>query len=125
MNNTRLFYIVFMCMRVVLYILIVYMIYRLLTGSTRFICNWNEKYGILCPSCGATRATLLIIKGQFLEALKYNTLYVVTLFPLSIFLIADDIIIMFARLFKITKKRTLIEILLEVDGEVKYGKEHI
>lgn len=116
MNNKQVFRLMFVVIRIVSYILIIYMVCSLLSKSTRFMCSWNEKYGILCPSCGATRATLAIIKGNLFKAIEYNIVYTTAIFPAIVFLILDDITFIFLRLFKVTKKRSLIEVVLEVDS---------
>jgi len=115
-NNNQVFRIMFVIIRVVSYILIIYMVYSLLSESTRFVCSWDNKYGILCPSCGATRATLSIIKGDILKALEYNTVYTTAIFPSIILFILDDIICIVLRLFRVTKKSSLFEVLFEVDS---------
>ena len=112
MNKQLWFNRIFICIRIIVYILIIYVAYKLITNGTRFICNWNEKYGILCPSCGATRATVSIVKGEFLKALKYNLIYTIAIFPLVCIFILEDCLMIVLRRFKLTKKRSLLETLL-------------
>jgi hypothetical protein len=35
-------------------------------------CIFLEKYGILCPGCGNTRAVRAVLEGNFIEAFRYN-----------------------------------------------------
>lgn len=48
------------------------------------VCPMVLFFGIQCPACGATRATHLMFRGHFLEALHYNALWVV-LFPFCLY----------------------------------------
>lgn len=51
-------------------------------------CVNKQLFGIDCPGCGIQRATLLLLKGEFLAAFKmYPAIY--TLFVLLIFLGID------------------------------------
>ena len=105
---------IFICIRIVVYILIIYVTWNLITNNQRLSCDWNDKYGILCPSCGATRATLSIIRGDVLKAIDYNLVYTVAVFPLIVILIIEDILMILLRRFKSTKKRSLVETLFDI-----------
>lgn len=116
MSNRKVFRFVFAFIRVISYLLIIYMIYSLLKNNTRFVCSWNEKFGITCPSCGATRATLYIVKGDILKAVAYNPIYTALIFPIIFIFILDDILYLILRMFKVTDKNSLFETLFEVDS---------
>lgn len=109
-----------MIIRIISYLLIIYTTYSLIKENTRFICTWNEKYGILCPSCGATRATLSVLKGNIVQAIEYNMVYTVAILPAILLFIVDDILYIILRIFKISKKKSLFETLLEVDSGDNY-----
>jgi len=47
------------------------------------VCLFKRVTGIPCPSCGTTHAVLSILKGNFFQALKENTLG----FPVAIMLL--------------------------------------
>lgn len=106
---------IFICIRIVVYILIIYVTRNLINNNTRFVCFWNEKYGILCPSCGATRATLSILKGDILKAFNYNLVYTVSILPLAFGFLLEDILMILLRIFKLTKARSLLETLFEIE----------
>lgn len=116
MNKRQLFKHIFAVIRIISYFLIIYMIYSLIKNNMRFVCSWNEKFGITCPSCGATRATLYIVKGNLSKALKYNVIYSAIIFPIILILIVDDVLYLTLRLLKITNKNSLFEVLFEVDS---------
>ncbi len=109
-----------MVIRIISYILVIYTTYSLIKENTRFMCTWNEKYGIICPSCGATRATLSVIKGDIVQAMKYNMVYTVAILPAIFLFIVDDIVCVLLRILKVTKKNSLFETLLEVDSGDNY-----
>ena len=75
---------------------------------------WNEKYGIFCPSCGATRATLSILRGNILKAIDYNLVYTIAIFPIIFICIIEDILMIFLRRFRLTRKRSLVETLFDI-----------
>jgi hypothetical protein len=43
------------------------------------VCQFHLLTGLYCPGCGATRATYQLLHGNFLAALHFNALYVVSL----------------------------------------------
>jgi hypothetical protein len=47
------------------------------------ICQFHLLTGLYCPGCGATRATYQLLHGNFLAALHYNALYVISLAALA------------------------------------------
>lgn len=105
---------IFICIRIVVYILIIYVTCKLIANNTRLVCDWNEKYDILCPSCGATRATLAILSGNIFLSLNYNLVYTVAVFPLIVILIVEDLLMILLRIFRLTKKRSLLETLFDI-----------
>lgn len=106
---------IFICIRIVVYVLIIYVTSNLIANNTRFICVWNEKYGILCPSCGATRATLCILHGNFISAFNYNLIYTIAIFPLVCIFVLEDILMIILRRFKLTRKRSLVETIFDIE----------
>lgn len=108
---------IFICIRIVVYILIIYVTWSLVANNQRLACEWNEKYGFLCPSCGATRATLSILRGDIVKAMYYNLVYTIAIFPLVVVFILEDIFMILLRRFRLTRKRSLVETLFDI-GEV-------
>lgn len=70
------------------------------------LCHIKENFGILCPSCGITRATKSILSLDFILAIEYNAYFTLVLLPVFFVLFIDDIICM------IFKKRSLVDIIL-------------
>ena len=93
--------------RVVLYvILIVVFILLKYTDIINFgPCYIKENLGLLCPSCGITRATKALLNFEFTSAIEYNSYYTLLLFPTLLILFLDDIICI------ILKKRSLVDII--------------
>jgi hypothetical protein len=48
-------------------------------------CPIHEYFGVLCPGCGATRSLASLLRGHFLDALRFNALFVLLL-PFALFL---------------------------------------
>ena len=69
-------------------------------------CYINENLGILCPTCGITRATQAIINLDISVAVGYNAYYVFVLLPIFLILLVDDVICM------IINKKSFVEIIL-------------
>lgn len=70
------------------YILLPFILYaipldNILNGES--ICLWKQCFGIECWGCGITRAIFLALHGYFIEAWKYNKLYVVVM-PLLMYI---------------------------------------
>jgi len=46
-------------------------------------CPIQEYFGILCPGCGATHALAFLLRGHFVDALRFNAL-IILLLPLAL-----------------------------------------
>lgn len=75
------------------------------------ICLTYRTFKIICPTCGVTRSFLSLLNGDFITAFKYNQLFLLTIFPIFLTIIIDDIIIFSLRLLKKTNKFSLLETL--------------
>jgi len=87
-------------------LLIIFLIMLKYLDNMHWTCYINENFGILCPTCGITRATKAILNFDFILALKNNAYYTLILLPIFAILLIDDIICM------ITKKKSFVEIIL-------------
>ena len=107
---------IFEKIRLAIYIFAVILIILAVVNNYEGGCYWREKYGILCPACGLTRATVNFVKLNFKEAYSYNPFYTAVLLPFILFLVINDIFVIIKR--KITKKDDIsfVEIIL---GEVR------
>ena len=93
--------------RITVYIAIaIFIILLKLTNEPIWTCYINEKFGILCPTCGMTRAIEAIFNLNFNLAIKNNAYCTLVLFPIFAILFIDDIICM------ILKNRSFVDIIL-------------
>jgi hypothetical protein len=94
--------------RIALYILLIFSwIFLSISGENNFgACYINENFGILCPSCGITRATKAVLSLDFSLAIELHAFYVFVLLPIFLCLLVDDVICM------IFNRRSLVEIIL-------------
>ena len=74
-------------------------------------CHFAEQLGIICPACGATRATISILKGNIIAAINYNAFYTLIIFPMFIIFMAEDLYIITKRSILKTSDISLIEVL--------------
>ena len=74
-------------------------------------CYFVENLGITCPTCGATRATLSIIKGNIISAVEYNAFYSLIILPAFIIFMVEDLYIIIKRSILKTSDISLIEVL--------------
>lgn len=51
------------------------------------VCPFFSVFGIPCPGCGITRATLFFLQGQLLQSLRYNFLASLLIFSCIIYII--------------------------------------
>lgn len=103
--------------RLCLYIISIIIITTIYIFNIPTSCYLRDNFGILCPACGLTRATISILNFKFVDAFYYNEYYTIILVPMVIIFFINDIYCIFKR--KILKKKTLslVEI---VFGEGKY-----
>lgn len=93
--------------RIITYIAIGIMLLTLkFSNNIGWTCYINENLGILCPSCGITRASIAILNFNFSLAIEKNAYFTLVLFPIFMILFIDDIICM------VIKKKSLVEIIL-------------
>ncbi len=68
-------------------------------------CFWVQNFGKECATCGATRAVVSILHGDFAGAAAYNPVVAFALFPIVSFLLVSDFAVLLFRF--ITKRRCL------------------
>lgn len=102
---------VWTCVRIVAYILVVLAVVLCANGKIYLGCMFFEEFGIICPTCGATRATLAMLRGNIISAIEYNAFYSLVILPFVIFLILEDLYVIITRcVFKKTRI-SLIEVM--------------
>lgn len=94
--------------RITVYILILAsLIFLGCSDDSNFgLCHIKENFGILCPSCGITRATKAILSLDFALAMEYNAYFTLILLPTFLALLVDDIVCM------VFNKRSLVDMIL-------------
>jgi hypothetical protein len=53
-------------------------------------CLFQSFWGITCPSCGASRAALALLRLDFTAAVEANPLFALAIYPLGAFLFFQD-----------------------------------
>lgn len=93
--------------RICTYILIIISLILLkYTDIINTKCYIHENTGILCPTCGITRAIKSILNGNIMSAVENNAYFTMVLLPIFIILLIEDILCI------ITKKKSFVEIIL-------------
>lgn len=55
-------------------------------------CLWKREWGILCPSCGATRALMKILELDFAAAFSNHPIFTTAIYPIAFLLCFQDLI---------------------------------
>ncbi len=97
---------IFKYVRIACYAMLVIVLLLLkYTDSLFFTCFINEHTGLLCPTCGITRATIHLLNFDFATAISYNAYFTLVLVPIFAILLIDDIICI------ILNKRSFVDII--------------
>jgi len=97
--------------RLAFYLFVIISVTLCATNQIYLKCYFVENFGITCPTCGATRATLAILKGNIISAIEYNSFYSLVIFPFFIIFVIEDIYIVIKRSILRTLNISLIEVL--------------
>ena len=103
----KLFMRISMIARIVVWVLVVAVLLfgRELVSGHYFPCMWYENFGWYCSTCGASRAVVSLLAGDFSAAVAYNPVVTIGLVPGFGFLLLSDLAVMVCNLFG--KKRRL------------------
>ena len=101
----------FMLIRMIIYIVSISLVALVVLGKMTTSCYFLDNYGLLCPACGLTRATIAIVSFDIQNAMKYNLFYTVVLMPLLTILILNDIYVFIKRFILGKKDISFIEII--------------
>lgn len=58
-----------------------------------FPCLFREFFGITCPGCGATRAAISLLWGDFKAAAQFHPIFALAIYPIAVFLMLQDLFI--------------------------------
>ncbi len=73
-------------------------------------CFFKHHYGVLCPTCGVTRAFSCMMHFNYNDAFNYNPVFTVAFGPIFIFLFMQDLVnIVINLLKKDYKKYSIME----------------
>lgn len=97
--------------RIVAYILVVLAVVLCANGKIYLGCMFFEEFGVICPTCGATRATLAMLSGNIISAIEYNAFYSLVILPFVIFLILEDLYVIITRYLLKKERISLIEVM--------------
>ena len=97
--------------RVIFYIFVIISVTTCAINQIHLKCHFAEKLGIICPACGATRATLSALKGNIIAAIEYNAFYTLIILPAFIIFMLEDLYIIIKRSILKTSDISLIEVL--------------
>ena len=98
--------------RAIIYIISIVLILLVVIGKIKTSCYFKDNFGIICPSCGLTRATKSIIQLKFSEAFQYNAVYTCAVLPFLIILLINDFYTLFQRYVLKRHNISYIEIIL-------------
>lgn len=78
--------------RVCLYIIFIILLYSIDVEfiESRSLCIIYNIFNIRCVTCGMTRATFNLSRGNFIKAINYNYLIIIIL-PILLYLIIEDL----------------------------------
>lgn len=69
-------------------------LYALLLGNNVCggldLCPVHRLFGVLCSTCGATRAAVSLVKLDLAAAFEYNPVFTLSVYPIGAFLIIQD-----------------------------------
>ncbi|MGI5897257.1 MAG: DUF2752 domain-containing protein [Oscillospiraceae bacterium] len=68
-------------------------------------CFWVQNFGKECATCGATRAVVSVLHGNFSAAAAYNPVVAFAVLPIFGFLLLSDLAVLLFRL--VTRRRCL------------------
>lgn len=106
---------IFPCIRIIIYIVLI--MFFIFTPTEKFeggksICMLYSLTGRMCPACGVTRAFSCFLHLNFLKAFNYNPFFTTSVFPICLFLMADDGSTYIKRLISKKETKSLVENLI-------------
>ena len=78
------------------------------------ICLTRNATGLLCPTCGVTRAFSSIMHFNFMDAYNFNPIFTIMICPICVSVFFQDIYIILKDLFTRKESISLIEYLFKI-----------
>lgn len=76
------------------------------------ICIYAEKFHVLCPTCGVTRAFSSIMHFKYIDAFNYNSVFTLAFCPIFMYLFLDDFANIFYCLISKKERFSIMEYIL-------------
>ena len=89
----------------IVFLFIIYIIYRMLGQPPITQCLIYNKTGIYCPGCGCTRAFINMLQGNIIQSLKYNPTVIYSTIVIGIYMSSQSI----GRIFGINEERYIMK----------------
>jgi len=89
---------------------------RQLVESGLLGCFWNRHFGIVCATCGGSRAVISLLSGDFSGAAQLNPVVTYALLPIFAFLVVSDIVVLIWSLICGKRRLTPLEYCFSVFG---------
>jgi hypothetical protein len=99
-------------LRCVFYVLLIGLPLLLRAAGLTWPCFYYAVSGILCPTCGCTRAFTCLMQGDFPTAVDYNAFLILFLLPVLAGMLLQDLYVGIARLLHKQDRISLVEFLL-------------
>ena len=95
---------------------VLFFLFFIITPTSKFtsssLCFYYNKYNIICPTCGVTRAFSSLMHLNFSDAFMYNPVFTVAFGPICIFLFLEDLINIIINIFHKNKRLSIMEYIL-------------
>lgn len=75
------------------------------------LCFTFQKFHVICPSCGITRAFTSFIHFEWLTAIAYNQVFTLAILPITLFLFGQDTYTILVRTHRKQSRLSIIEFL--------------
>lgn len=97
--------------RLVVYVttIIIVYVWSIEAIESTSLCFTYSNHGIICPTCGVTRAFVNLMHFRFARAYAYNSIFTIAIAPISVIIIIQDAYIIIQRLFFKKEKLSLLE----------------
>ena len=102
-------------LRIILYVAIIFSLIALkYTNFLNLKCFIYSRTGILCPTCGITRAVKSLVNFDIASSIKYNTFFTLVLLPIFLILFVQDIFVIVINLIKNKNYKSFVDIIFGV-----------